>query len=307
MAQLLRPGPALVALGVALWGTVGIAARLLDALPGDAPGPLAVGCWRLGLAAALLAVPAAAGLLGRGLGSARADPGAVLLVGAAMAGYQACFFTAVPLIGVATATLIGLGGGTLLLVLASVLLLGERLDRLTGTALALGLPGVTLVAGFPTLPAAPGATIGAGLAAAAGGAVCYAGFVLASRRAARRVASQSIVVFGFGAGALLLLPAALADAAPLPASAAAGGLLAFIGLVPTALAYFLYFKGVGATPALVTGLLSLLEPLTATALAWAVLGEALSPPALAGALLLLAALALTMARVGRTAEPAPPS
>ena len=68
--------------------------------------------------------------------------------------------------------------------------------------------------------------------------------------------------------------------------------------MPTALAYGLFFTGVRAVPAAVASIVTLLEPLTATALA-VVLGERLAPTALAGGGLMLGAVAaLYLRRMG---------
>jgi DME family drug/metabolite transporter len=79
--------------------------------------------------------------------------------------------------------------------------------------------------------------------------------------------------------------------------AAGWPLLLYLGLGPTAVAYALFTAGLGRVPATAAGIVSLLEPLTATTLGLLVFGERLGPIGAAGALLLLAALTLlTLAR-----------
>lgn len=70
------------------------------------------------------------------------------------------------------------------------------------------------------------------------------------------------------------------------------GLLLYLGLTPTALAYGLFLTGVRQVGATVATLVTLLEPLTATLLAWLLLGERLAPLGLLGVVLLVTALAL---------------
>ncbi|MGC1569034.1 MAG: EamA family transporter, partial [Trebonia sp.] len=65
---------------------------------------------------------------------------------------------------------------------------------------------------------------------------------------------------------------------------------------PTAAAYTLYFRGLRGAPAGTAALIALLEPLTATLLAALLLGDRLSLPGMAGAALLLAAVAATALR-----------
>lgn len=66
------------------------------------------------------------------------------------------------------------------------------------------------------------------------------------------------------------------------------GLVALFAVVPTALAWTLYFRGLGHAGPAVATLVALLEPLTATVLAVLLLGESVSLTlVLGGALLLL--------------------
>jgi DME family drug/metabolite transporter len=68
-------------------------------------------------------------------------------------------------------------------------------------------------------------------------------------------------------------------------------LLALFAVLPTALAYTAYFRGLGAATSPGTGaVLALLEPLTAAMLAAAVLGERLGVTGTVGALLAVAVL-----------------
>jgi len=64
-------------------------------------------------------------------------------------------------------------------------------------------------------------------------------------------------------------------------------------VLPTALAYTAYFRGLGAATSPGTGaVLALLEPLTAAVLAAVVLGERLEPAGMVGAALLTVAVLL---------------
>jgi drug/metabolite transporter, DME family len=67
--------------------------------------------------------------------------------------------------------------------------------------------------------------------------------------------------------------------------------LIYLGVVPNALAYAFFFTGIKTVPGAVASIVTLVEPLTATALATAFLGERLAPVALSGGLLVLAAVA----------------
>ena len=100
-----------------------------------------------------------------------------------------------------------------------------------------------------------------------------------------------VTLVGFAGGALLLTPVALVAGLRFTTDPVALGVLLYLGLVPSALAYALFFTGMRTVPGAVASIVTLLEPLTATALATAFLGERLAPGALAGGLLVLAAVA----------------
>ena len=76
-------------------------------------------------------------------------------------------------------------------------------------------------------------------------------------------------------------------------------MLLYLGMGPTAAAYVLFSVGLRRVPATVAGIVSLLEPLTATLLGVVAFGESLDPLGVAGAVLLLASLGLLVAPVGR--------
>jgi DME family drug/metabolite transporter len=65
-----------------------------------------------------------------------------------------------------------------------------------------------------------------------------------------------------------------------------------MGCIPTALAYVLFQAGMHSTPATLTSILTLAEPLTAAILAWLIFRERLSLLGILGALLLLGTIFL---------------
>ena len=73
----------------------------------------------------------------------------------------------------------------------------------------------------------------------------------------------------------------------LPTSGAELGLLLWLGVGPTALAYSAYFAGLRSVPSTTASLLALLEPLTAAVGAGLLLGERLTPVGLVGGVLLV--------------------
>lgn len=70
------------------------------------------------------------------------------------------------------------------------------------------------------------------------------------------------------------------------------GLLVALGVVPTAVAYTCYFRGLRTASAALGVLMALLEPLTAAVLAALLLGDRLGGVGVTGAVLLAAAVAM---------------
>ncbi|CAM5297608.1 EamA family transporter OS=Streptomyces tendae OX=1932 GN=GUR47_09175 PE=4 SV=1 [Streptomyces tendae] len=170
--------------------------------------------------------------------------------------------------------------GPLLVVALSALLLGQRPTTrsvLTGVAAAFG---VSLV----VLEAAGGLDAIGVLAAVAATASMSLGTVLTKRWGRPDgVGPLALTAWQLTAGGLLLAPLALLVEGAPPAldGPAVGGYL-YLALANTALAYWLWFRGIGRLSATQVTFLGPLSPLTAAVIGWAVLGEALGPVQLAG-------------------------
>lgn len=280
-----------------LWGTAGVAGLAL----GERTGlqPLAVGWYRLAVAALVLV--AAHALRGAQWPRvARRDLARVAGVGALLAWYQVAYFAAVARAGVGLATLVTLGLAPVLV--AVVTAVGGR-ERPRGTvlaALAAAVAGLVLLVGVPA--GGDPADRVAGALLAVGSASGYAGVTLLSRGLAGRVGPADLTLLSFAAGAAVLLPLAagagltIGPGDPVTAGVAGTlGLLLYLGAVPTALAYSLFFAGLRTTAATAAAVLTLVEPLTAATLAAALFGERLGPGGLLGGALLLAAVVVLAA------------
>jgi DME family drug/metabolite transporter len=104
-------------------------------------------------------------------------------------------------------------------------------------------------------------------------------------------------------GALALLPVVLPGGVTFAPTSWTIGALLYLGVVTTAGGYGLFFAGLRSTPAEVAAVLTLLEPLAATALGVGLLGERLSAADTAGAALLLLAVAGLYLRPARRRVP----
>jgi drug/metabolite transporter, DME family len=278
-----------------LFGTTGTAQAL-----GPDIEPLVVGSARIAVGATLLgAVALAAGRARLGSGDRRL----VLVAGLFVAVYQASFFAAVADTGVAIGTVVALGSAPAFTGVFSRAFAGERLERRWFAATGLACAGVALL----TLGGSSGGQVsapGIGLALAAGAG--YAGYaVIAKHLLDRGGTPEGVMAAVFGTGALALLPAlALVDTGDL-FTADGLALAAYLGVVTTALAYVLFARGLQRIGASETATLTLAEPVTAMALGFAVLGERPGAAAVAGAVLVLAGLALLAVRLDRRPVGAP--
>lgn len=187
----------------------------------------------------------------------------------------------------------------LLVVLLSAGLLGELLTRRAVLAGLIGAGGVALL-----VLRGDAAVDAVGVAAAAGGAAVMALGVVLTKRWGRPASALTVTSWQLVAGGLLLLPLALVVEGPLPAAevdAAAVGGYVYLGVVGTAVAYALWFRGLAVLPASSVSFLSLLAPVVATGVGWALLAQPLSAVQLSGAALVLLAVLLGQRRPGGTA------
>jgi DME family drug/metabolite transporter len=285
-------GALLIVVAAVTWGTTGSTMKLVAA---ESPmSPLIVGFLRVAIAAPCLWL--AARRLGGPIRVDRPrDWTRLLVAGIAMGVYQPFYFWGVALTSVAVGSLIAICSAPLLITVLAALFLGERIDTRTWTALLIGITGTAMLTlgphGVSKLP--PGFLAGVALELGAG--LCYAVYAVAVKGLVDRAAPLTIAAVTFSIAALTLLPLLLVE---WPVANARGwALLIYLGVVPTAAAYALYTHGLRTTRVTVSGVLGLLEPLTATLLGVLFFGDRLGQVGVVGAaLLLVAVLGLTTRR-----------
>jgi drug/metabolite transporter, DME family len=287
-------GLVLIALAAISWGTSGSVMTVLAERA--AASPLLVGVARLWIAAILLVVAASATT--RRFALARGDRWRCLAMGACMAAYQAAYFTAVTLGGIAVSALVAICTAPLMIAALAPWLLGERLAPRVRGALVLGVLGTGLLVAAPPGALDLSARFLAGVLLAFVAGLAYALYVLAAKATLRRSAPLPTTALTFTVGALLLTPALFWTAGPLTQLALGWPWLLYLGGVATAGAYAIYTVGLRNVPASVAGVTTLLEPLTATILGVALFGERLGAAGAAGALLLVTALGVLLADRG---------
>lgn len=281
-----------IILAAVLWGTVGVAVKFIYGLtPTNA---LSIGFLRLAISATAL-VAVSWFLLGVKLFQvAKRDLVLMLLIGLMMALYQVCYFGAIAKVGVAISVLVTLCIAPIIVAVVSLCWFGEKLTPQLRLALGFALMGTVLLVGIPSNQAiAPFNTL-VGVLLALGSACGYSIVVLFSRALAGRYHPLQSLTIELSAGSIILLPFALCNGFVVHYSTFGWGLLLYLGLLPTVVAYLLFLSGMRNTTATVASIATLLEPLISTLLAWLFFKEQLSFWGLLGGLLLLGAIVLLL-------------
>ncbi|MCC2313721.1 DMT family transporter [Cellulomonas xiejunii] len=295
--------PAILAvlLAAVCFGTTGTAQAL-----GPSADPVALGAARIavgGIALALVAALVARARPGAnvtGLHSRGRGWGWGVVVGAlGVLAYQPAFFLGTARNGVAVGTVVALGSAPVLTGLATWALGRGRPGRSWLVATGLATTGVVVLGLAPGDPGAgtSGGLDVVGVLASLGAGAAYALYTLAGAAlidAGWTSTTAMGAVFGV-AGVLSLGVLAVVGTGGLTSPAGLATVL-WLGLVTTTAAYVLFGYGLARLGAPTVATLTLAEPLTATVLGLAVLGERLSGGAVAG--LLVLAVGLVVLAVG---------
>jgi drug/metabolite transporter, DME family len=273
-----------------LWGTGGLIGTLLGRAAGLSA--MSVATYRLlaggGLIVAFLT------LTGKRWPTGRAAWTRIAVNGLLSALFQSCYFAAISLTSVSLATLVTIGGTPVIVAIVEQARGRRALGRAGMITIAMALAGLGLLVGLPGggfSETAVLASTGMALLSAAG----FAAVTLIGTSPVTDLDELTLNGFGFSLGGIALLPlAAVLGGLGFRPSLASAGLLAALGIGPTAVAYTLYFRGLRKASASTAALLSLIEPLTAAVLAALVLGNRLSATGIAGAVMLLAAVVRTV-------------
>jgi DME family drug/metabolite transporter len=268
----------------ALFGTAGTAA----AFGPDAASSASVGFLRLSVGAlALVAIMPFVGGRWRSLPGLWRGPSIwVMALGAAA--YQPFFFGAVARSGVALSTLVTVGIGPVYAGLLGWAFLRHRPTRAWLLATLVAVVGLVLRS-WGELRLGDG--VGLLMALVAGlGAASYV--VAAKHELDRGGHAVELPGAAYLLGSLLLVPFVLRESLAWVVTPSGLGVALYLGVVTMALANVFAVQGIrGMSPGPASTLL-LADPLTATVLGVAVLGETLTPPAVVGLVLVLVGLVL---------------
>lgn len=284
-----RRGLLFILLAGALWGTSGVTTKSIYGLAETTP--LSVAALRLALGAPVLLAASWRTTGSRAFKVTRFDFALMVLAGASMGFAQACYFSAISRAGVAVATLVTICTAPVLVALLSTVLLRERLTPAVGGALACALLGTVLLVDVGTSNTGPQANMVEGISLALAAGLGTALLLLVSRHLAGRCHPLQSIATAVTVGATLLIAFSTVTTGVVVSYPWAGwALLLYLGLVPTALAYGLFFHGMRRATATVASIGALAEPLTSTVLALLLFGEQLGALGLLGATLLIGAM-----------------
>ncbi|RSM60894.1 EamA family transporter [Amycolatopsis sp. WAC 01376] len=283
-----RSSAALVLAGV-LWGTGGLAGSLLASRAGL--HPLSVAAYRL-----LIGGVIATGYLWltgglRGLPRTTQVRRRLLAVGGLFALFQTSYFVAVSSSSVSVATMTTIGSAPVLLAVATVVRSRKLPTRWTAVSLAGSLIGLALLQWTPGEEVNAAGVLFALLAAAG-----FAALTLVTATRVEGLDPLPTTAFGCLIGGAALTPAALWFGMAVPVQADVLALVVYFGIVPTALAYAAYFRGLEGAHPVLAALSALLEPLTAALLSMALLGERLGAVGWCGAAVLIDVLAVAYSK-----------
>ncbi|MFC8512420.1 EamA family transporter [Streptomyces sp. NPDC057257] len=186
--------------------------------------------------------------------------------------------------------------GPLFVVGLSALLLGQRPTVRAVVAGVVAAFGVSLV-----VLKASGALDPVGVLAALASAASMSTGTVLTKKWGRPGGVGPLALTGWQltAGGLLIAPLAfLAEGAPPALDAPAIGGYLYLALANTAVAYWLWFRGIGRLTATQATFLGPLSPLTAAIVGWAALGQSLTPVQLVGMGLAFGATVAGQLRVG---------
>jgi DME family drug/metabolite transporter len=276
-----------------LWGTGGLVVAVLNER--DGLGAMTISAWRMALAAVALLGFLAVRRPRSALETARARPGATVLVGCGTALFQGLYFYSVLSVGVSVATVVTMGLAPILAATWEHLSARTLPSARETGVLVVALFGLLLISGTAGHGSAgPGEepTLGLVLAVAAG--ATYAGTTVLGHALAQRVDSVALTACATSAGAVALAPfigiAALTSQPVFTSGATSLALLVYLGLGTMALSYGLLYAGLRTTSGSAATIATLVEPVSAALLATVLLGERLPWPALLGGALILCAV-----------------
>ena len=272
-----------------LWGTSGVVIKAVYSTTNV--GPVSLALYRLIFAVPILAL--FAGLKGYRFSLTRRD----LLLFAA---FGFCSLTAFEVLYLTSFAYTTVQHATALLYTAPAFvavlswgILREHLTRRKLVAIVLSVLGAFLIVGLARGVPLFDTSTQVGDALAIGSGLAYSSWYIFGKILGKDREPAVVATLGMCFGALYLIPLAfITTGLRPPNNLLAWGLVAEIGVVPTASAYMLYFAGLKLVEATKASVFAIVEPLSAAILAFFFLQETLSYDSLLGFLLILSSILL---------------
>jgi drug/metabolite transporter (DMT)-like permease len=255
--------------------------------------PLLLGALRIGLAGVFLAP-----VYLRKARAARATwPGAdlalLVFLAACNVGNQLLFLIGLNRTTVAHSALI-IGTGPIFVLFAAAAVGLERITPRKLVGMAIALAGVAVLVSQVSTPRAEATLAGDAVTALA--CVLFSMFAVYGKKAAERHSTVAVNGFAYVAGGVLLAPVVLWNAKQFSfahVSAAGWSSLVYMALFPSVVCYLIYYYALTHISASRVSAFIYFEPLIATAMAVAFLGERLTAPLVAGGTVIFTGVYLT--------------
>lgn len=278
----------LMALAAAvLWGTTGTAQSLGPA----GLSPLWVGTLRLAIASVFFALLVA--LAGRSAWQSASQLrwSRAVMAAVCVAVYNLSFFAGVKAVGVGLGTAVAIGSGPIWAGLMQTVLQRRWPTPVWWVGTLLGVAGGTLMA-LDGAQRMPFDSVGIALCLTAG--LSYSAYALMNQQMVRQVHPGVVNLVVFGGAAVLAALASMVLGAPWVMSPGAWGVMLYLGVVATGMAYLLFSNALRSISGATGVTLALAEPVTAFVLAIVVVHETPSVLAFVGLAGVLAGLGLVI-------------
>ena len=259
--------------------------------------PLAIGAWRLVLAGALLAPFASQASVQGWRDLPSGDRWLLVASGLALAAHFAAWITSLSYTTVASSVIL-VSSSPIILAVASHWLMDERISGVTVAAIALAVVGSAVV-GYGDLALAGSALWGNLLALV--GAVAVSVYMLIGRRLRQRLSTWAYVWPCYSIAGITLVAVCLVARQPLFGYSRQTYLwLAALALLPQIVGHSSFNWAMRHVAPVLVAVAMLGEPIGATLLAWAVLGERPGALAIVGGLLILAGMAVASPHITKS-------
>lgn len=201
------------------------------------------------------------------------DRNRLLWAGAFLAVHFALFLGSIAYTSVASAATLATMAGVFVAI-GGIWYLNERPSRRTWAGILITMVGAIAIGGGDLADIALGPRALFGDAMAFLSSITVAGYLLIARKVRSRVHSTTFATVVYGAAGMLLFVLCIAFGAPL-VGFTTGQWLGIIGIIvgPQLLGHNIFTTLLSSVPATVVGVVVLAEPLIATLLAWAFLGQ----------------------------------